>query len=88
MKEGTEKAVQILCPTAGGQDPAETTFDTAWMIPSHFKHITNESHIETEGFGRWYNSVEMEPEPGLGCAAGSWELLGLQEGSLGSSAFA
>lgn len=82
-KESSKKVVRILRPTVGGQDPAKNTFDTAWMIHSHFKHIRNEGRIETKCSGRKCNSIEMEWELGLGCAAGSGELLGLQEAILG-----
>lgn len=78
MKEGTEKAVQILHPIAGGQDPAKN----AWLMHSHFKHIRNKGHIETECFGRKYNSVETEQKLDLRCATGSRELFGAQEAVL------
>lgn len=52
------------------------------MTHSYFKHIRNEGHIETKCFSTRYNSVEIEQETGLGCAAGSSELFGLQEAVL------
>lgn len=52
------------------------------MTHSYFKHIRNKGHVETKCLSRRCNSVEIEQELGLGCAAGSWELFRLQEAVL------